>query len=137
MSEIENLAELILSEPDRPVSEKPVPTPEWPRADGKVYVRALSGDDRDRNETALSMSADKKTGRLKANTAGIRARVVTMGACHQDGNPIFTIADVERLGKKSAVVLDRIYDAVRKISGMDNADDAEKNYEATTGESSS
>lgn len=134
MSERENLAELIFSEPDRPVSESPVPTPEWPKVDGKVYVRGLAGDQRDQFETALAAATDGKSGRLKANTSGIRARLVALGCCDKEGEPIFTIADLQKLGKKSAVVLDRLYDAVRRASGMDAAEDAEKNSAATTGE---
>jgi len=138
MSEALSLRDLIFSEPDRPVSPDPVPTPEWPKVDGKVHVRALSGDQRDRFETFMAAALERKGKRsqVRANTAGIRALMVAEGCCTKDGEQIFTVADVQAVGKKSAVVLDRLYDAIRKISGMDREAEEEtgKNSETTTGE---
>ena len=138
MSDAENLAQLIFDEPDRPVSPEPIPTPEWPRADGKVFARALSGDARDQHETFVSNLVERGgRGRLKPNSIGIRAHLVALGSCLADGSPIFTVADVERLGQKNAAPLDRLYDAIRRLSGMDRDEDAEKKSETTTGDGSS
>ena len=39
-----------------------------------------------------------------------------------DGNRIFKTGDVDALGKKAGVVLDRLFDAARKASGIGDSD---------------
>jgi hypothetical protein len=138
-----NLAELILAENDRTVSGKPIPTPEWPSVDGRVHVRALSGDDRDAHETFVqslvpaARKGKRAATRFAADTRGIRAHMVMLGACDKDGEAIFTKEQLDRLGQKNGTVIDRLDTEIRKISGMIVSEDDEKNSETTHGEGSS
>lgn len=123
------LRDQIMQADDLPT--KAVPTPEWPGTDGEVFARCLSGNERDQWEVFMTNAseADPEGGdderRYKANTSNIRATMVAMGACDKDGDDIFSQADVVRLGLKSGAVLDRLYDAIREVSGMSKDETAE------------
>jgi hypothetical protein len=100
-----------------------VPVPEW---GGSVYVREISGRDRDRFEASL---VDKSKPEMFDNA---RARFVAIVACDAAGKPLFSDADVAQLGELSAAALDRIFDAGRKLNGMlAEAEDVRKNSEST------
>lgn len=87
-----------------------VPVPEW---GGDVIVRELTGTERDEYEssvvTVVGMTA-------KVNSNNMRARLVSMSCVDGEGKPLFTMADAEELGKKSAAALDRIVTVARRMS---------------------
>jgi hypothetical protein len=95
-----------------------VPTPEW---GDEVYVRTLSGADRDALESDIR--ADKDAGTLGLNA---RARFCVAFASDSAGVPLFTIADIAAVSLKSAVVLDRIWNAGRKLNALSEADVEDK-----------
>lgn len=82
-----------------------VEVPEW---GGKVYVRPMSGRDRD----AYDMEMVNSGGKIE----NIRARVAVRVVCDADGNLLFKPEDADALGKKSAKALDRIYSAMENTS---------------------
>lgn len=95
---------------------KRVNVPEW---GGSVYVRVLSGVERDRLER---MGAEKKT----HNFRGIFA---SLAIANEDGTRMFTDADAKALGEKNGAALQRIIDAgveVNKLSG-ESIEELEKN----------
>ena len=95
-----------------------VDCPEW---GGSVLVRSLSGSDRDRLEGAGILWEKDGKGALAIagyQTVGTRARLVAAAIVDEDGNLLFTPADVEALGAKDSAPLDRIADVVTRISGM-------------------
>lgn len=111
--------EAIFAADDRPTEV--VDIPEW---GGKVIVKAISGTDRDRFEQSI---ANPKGG--VKDGAVIRARLVSLAVVDEKGAKIFEPRDMEDLGKKSAAVLDRLYDVAARISGISKAgqEQAEKN----------
>lgn len=112
--------EMILAVDDR----KPVPVdcPEW---GGTVFVRSMSGREKDALET--SWRDDKG----KFQQRDFRAKFVAMIACDEKGNRLFSEMDVELLTQKSTIALDRLIDAANKLNGMGVAavEDAEKNLQ--------
>ncbi len=110
-----------------------VPTPEWPDADGKVFCRSIMASDRDAYESSFSDKDGKST------MENIRSRLVVMSACDENGKLIFSHDDVESLGKKNAEVVNRLWDAARKLAGMtdEDAKELEKNSESPPEDSSS
>lgn len=132
------IRERIKAENDRPF--EPVATPEWPSVDGEIYVRRLAGNDRDEWDAFMSRQFEKGDGdsvRWKDRTRGVRARLVTMAACDEKGEPIFNADDDKWLGEdKNAETLARIYDVARRIGGLDNRieKDAEKNPTEPSGD---
>lgn len=104
-----------------------VPVPEWGEG-AFVHVRSLTGTERDAYEMAVYK-----------NDANVRATLCRFGICNQEGERIFGAADVAPLGKKSAAALDRCYDKIRELSGMNRAaqEAIEKNSKSPAGEDSS
>lgn len=103
-------------------SEK-VDVPEWGCA---VYIRTVGAVERDMFEEA---SLVKKGKMRETSIRNIRARMVVLTACNEDGTPAFIPADTEWLGSKSAKVLDRLYSVAARLNGWSDADieELEKN----------
>lgn len=107
----------ILSAPDASsLPLKPVKVPEW---GGEVFVRSLSGAERDALEAALV--SDKK-GDKSDRMRNIRARFVVASACDEKGVPLFTEADIQALGNKAAKPIDRVFSVAQKLNGLSNDD---------------
>jgi hypothetical protein len=101
-----------------------VEIPEW---GGSVYVRTLTGAERDKFEASM-LDAEGRAERV----ANLRARLAVLVCCDADGKRIFSTDETAvPLGKKSAAALDRIWDAARTLNRMDDAsiEEAEKNFE--------
>ena len=99
-----------------------VEVPEW---NGVVRVRALRGVDRDLFEQSLINTDDEdEEGKVKTkvNMLGMRARLVALGAVDGEGVLLFSEADAEKLGYKSAAALERVCDEVMRLSGMNKSE---------------
>jgi len=99
-----------------------VNVPEW---GGAVYVRVLSGGERDAFEASLR---DPRTGK-NTRLDNFRARFASLVLANEDGSRMFDDRDASELSRKSAKALDRILEAGLATNGMDDAsvEDAEKN----------
>ena len=86
----------ILAAKDVKLSEA-VPVPEW---GGDVYIRTISGTERDRFEEAYSEQ------KMKA----FRVRFLVMTLADEAGERLFADADIDALGNKSSVVINRLFD---------------------------
>lgn len=134
------LRDLILEASDLP--REAVPTPEWKGTDGKVFARCLAGEERDAWEVFLSNASnppgtDGKAHGMKPGTRHVRATLVAQGVCDEDGNRLFSDTDIPPLSRKNADVLDRLYDRIRELSGMNRDEDKTiKNLNETVGDSS-
>jgi len=98
-----------------------VSVPEW---GGEVYVRALTGDERDEFEASMIEMRPGKGGRTEAvpKLQQIRANLVARTVCGADGERMFTSANVTELGAKSAAALDRLYEVASRLSGLREED---------------
>lgn len=118
----------ILSQSDRAIEM--VEAPEW---GGVVFVRSLSGEERDQFEASIV----ERNGRdVRTNLRNLRARLVVLAACDESGKPIFAPGDADALGAKNAAVLDRIFSVAQRLSGLRENDVQElaENFGATRGE---
>ena len=107
----------ILAAEDIPT--KDVEVPEW---GGSVRMRGLTGSERDAYESSLFQQRGEK--RI-LRTENARARLVAMCIVDEDGERMFSDAEVKDLGRKSGKVLDRLFDEARKLSGL-TAEDVEE-----------
>jgi hypothetical protein len=100
-----NLRNRILAANDIKVEK--VSIPEW---GGDYYIRVISGADRDAFEASY---ADQK---MKS----FRVRFLVLSLCDETGDRIFTDADadVAELSKKSAVVINRVFEAAWKANAF-------------------
>lgn len=90
--------------------------PEW---GGQVYVRGMSGSERDSFEASV---IELRGSTQKVNLQNVRAKLVSLTACDEEGNRLFSDSDVVELGKKSATALQRIFDVAQKLSGFSKED---------------
>ena len=93
-----------------------VEVPEW---GGHVKVRGMSAGERDRFDDMIRTQG----------MAALRATMASSGIIDEDGKRLFTDAEVNKLAEKSAEALDRVVEAVSRLSGLtpDDAEYLEKN----------
>lgn len=93
--------------------EKDVIVPEW---NGLVVkIRGLTGDERDAYEAASIIGKGKNR---DVNIKNMRARLIVACAKKPDGSPLFTAEHIERLGKRSGLALDRLFEVAKELSGL-------------------
>lgn len=107
-------AEDIINAPDIQVER--VEVPEW---NGHVYVKSLAGIERDEFEGSLVKGKGKDK---SISFTNIRAKLVARTACDANGKLIFTIDQIEKLGKKSAGALQRVFSVAQRLSGLTDDD---------------
>ncbi|OSM43459.1 hypothetical protein [Nesterenkonia sp. PF2B19] len=120
----------ILGADDLPTRD--VEVPEW---GGTVRVRGLTGQGRDAFEMKMAASR-KNLGAVDDVRASLAAKCIV----GEDGERMFTDKEVVQLGRKSGAALDRVYGAIRELSGMDEgaAEEAVEDFgEAAGGDSPS
>jgi hypothetical protein len=94
-----------------------VNVPEW---GGDVYVKSLTGSERDAFEGSL-LSTDAK-GKNKVTYTNIRAKLVAKTVCDENGVRLFTDDDIKDLSKKSAAALQRVFEVAQRLSGLSDED---------------
>lgn len=97
-----------------------VTIPEW--GGKKVRLRGLSGTARDAFEASLMVGTGKGQ---KVSTQNIRAKLAALSIVDSAGNQMFSYADIDALGAKSAQALDRIFEVAQRLSGI-SSDDVEE-----------
>ena len=93
-----------------------VEVPEW---GGSVRVRMMTGSERDAFETEIY---EVKGDDVKFNRENFRARLLVRTIADEKNDRIFSDADIQTLGKKSAKVLDRLFAVAQKLNGISAAD---------------
>lgn len=101
-----------------------VEVPEW---GGAVYVRALTGTERDAFEASLVNERVVRRGRKsettrETNLRNLRARLCALTMCDEEGNRLFGDSEVHELGKKSASALNRVFEVAQRLSGLSEGD---------------
>lgn len=92
-----------------------VSVPEW---GGEVLVSAVTGDARDELETYMFATGKSAEQRMKS----FRARIVALCIVDESGNRLFTEADIEKLGRKSAKALQRVVRIAERLNGFSTAE---------------
>lgn len=100
--------------------------PEWPEKDGtpgKIIAREATSLEREEYTESLFRPqilgvGSKKTSELKPEFRNSKARLVVKCVENENHERIFTDNDAEALGKKSAVVVFRIFEVIERLSGM-------------------
>ena len=120
-----DLRNLILSTQD--IQTEKVHIPAW---EIDVYIKGLTGAERDSYEQSLfTVTESGKKVDVKMNRANVRAKLLVKTICDENGNRVFTDADVEALGAKSAAALDKLFEVAQRLSGLSDKDveELEKN----------
>jgi len=96
---------------------------------GAVRVRTLSGKARDEFEQSL------RTGGGDLNMANVRAKMATLTIVDANGDLIFTFAEAQKLGERSARALDRVFMVAQRLAGFSKQDLAELTENLSDGQS--
>lgn len=109
-----------------------VAVPEW---GGEVYVRALTGAERDSFEQSMLEQKGKSS---KMNLKNVRAKLVALTVVDEDEKRLFSDDDVKFLGNKSAAALNRIFEVAQRLSGLrpEDVEELTKNSESDQSEDS-
>lgn len=89
-----------------------IPVPEW---GGDVYVKGMTGTERDAFESSIVSAKGKNT---SVNMSNIRAKLAAQSICDETGARLFTDADIKELGTKSATALQRVFEVAQRLSGI-------------------
>lgn len=120
------LREQILNSNDLP--REKIVVKEW--AEDALYVRALTAAERDDFE-ASCLEEKKEKGKTvaKVNMQNLRAKLVARSLVDETGNRVFGDEDIALLGKKSAAVVNRLFEIAQRLSGLteDDVDELIKN----------
>lgn len=104
-----------------------------PELGGHVFVRVLTGAQRDAWEIAFSEAREKQLGEKKKGEArppvNLRAHLLAAAVCDEAGKAIFDADDLEDLGKTRADVVQRLYDKATKLNAVsvEDVDELEGN----------
>lgn len=98
------------------ISLEEVEIPEW---GGSVFVKGLTGAERDKFEGSLIVERGKNR---TVNMANFRAKLACMTVCDADGKRLFTEKDMTALTEKSASALQRIFIVAQRLSKIKEED---------------
>lgn len=97
-----------------------VEVPEW---GGSLYVRSLSGKERDDFEISMLRGKGRKQ---TVNLANLRAKLCVLvcvdGPDVHTAKPVFKPQDAAWLGQKSAQALQRVFVVAQRLSGLTDDD---------------
>ena len=93
-----------------------IDVPEW---SGVVFVRTMSGEERDDFEASLVDAAGPDQ---KKNFRNLRARLLVKTIVDENGNRLFSDADAVPLGRQSAVILDRVFSISQRLNSLGQQD---------------
>jgi hypothetical protein len=101
------------------IKTQEVSVPEW---GGSVLVRGMTGTERDAFEASITSQQSGKSPAMRLDN--IRAKLVQKSVADPTDNAklMFTVADIELLGKKSAQALNRVFEVAQKLSGVGDDD---------------
>lgn len=97
-----------------------VDVPEW---GGAVRIKGISGAERDAFEASMMTGQAAGKG-IRQNLQNFRARLVALACVDEEGQRLFSDADVTALGKKSALALVRVFGVAQRLAGL-GAEDVE------------
>jgi len=98
------------------IKKELVPVPEW---GGDIYVKGMTGAERDKFESSMIKMRGKEQ---EVNMANIRAKLASLTVCNEKGKRLFNENDVQALSTKSASALQRVFEVAQRLSGITDAD---------------
>jgi hypothetical protein len=97
------------------VQYQEVEVPEW---GGIVRLRSLTGDGREAYEV-LAIQRSRGPKESDMDITGLRARLLSLTIVSDENELVFAEADVAALNKKSADVINRLFEIAATMNGLD------------------
>jgi hypothetical protein len=95
------------------IDREPLVVPEF---GGEIYVRGMSGKERDKFEEGLRIRRGKRTG--QSDLRNFRAQLAVRVIVDEQGERLLNDGDADLFGKVPAGVLDRIIAKSTELSGL-------------------
>lgn len=111
------------------IQTEEVQVPEWR---GSVMVRGMTGTERDAFEASVLTGKGRNR---DVNLKNFRARLIVKSVVNGKGERMFTRADIDALGQKSAAAIARVFDVATRLSGMSDEDVEELTKNSEDGQS--
>jgi hypothetical protein len=96
---------------------EPIDLPAW--GSPAVFVTVMSGTDRDAFEASIVSGKGKD---VTQNLENVRAKLAVRCLVDADGARVFSDADAQLLGQKSAAELQKVFDVARKLNRLSDTD---------------
>lgn len=93
-----------------------VAIPEWGDGSSGLFVREMTGRERDSYDNSLFDAA--AAGEKLFSSDNFRAKLVAATACDENDRLVFDFSDVSILGQRSGKVIGRLYDVAKKLNGI-------------------
>lgn len=90
-----------------------------PELGGAVFIRGMSGTERDAWEKSLIVGKGK---RASVDTTNVRARLVCRVACDEAGKRLLEDSDASALGGLRVDALNKLFEVAQRLSGVSDAD---------------
>jgi hypothetical protein len=103
--------------------------PEW---GGTVYVRELTGRERDKFETSVLSSNGNNS---KTNAENLRARLVVLSVVDENGTRLFSDEDAKTVGNLGVKGLQRAFVMAQRLSGLSDEEIEELTVKLGEGQS--
>lgn len=85
----------------------------------KLFVRELTGSERDAFEASLSNIVGKN---VVPNLKNVRAKLIIKSLCTEDGSRVFEDTDLDSVGNLPAAELDKVFEVAQRLSGLKKED---------------
>jgi len=95
------------------LAREAVEVPEW---GGTVYVRAMTGAEKDRFDESNWVTGEDGEARFDGD--GYRGRLACRVLCDPSGKALFSESDCLRLGAKSVKALERVLEVAKRLNGI-------------------
>lgn len=87
--------------------------------DEKLFMKGMSGAQRDKWESALIVGRGKKR---RVDTANVRAKLVVQTLVWENGERVFMDSDADTVGGWPVRVLNPLYEVAQRLSGVSDED---------------
>ena len=115
------------------IDKEKVSVPEWGDESTFVYVRGLSAREYEKWQMSLMSQAKGEGPRATLDRLkGQNARLVVLGACDEQGEPVFTDRDVSVLMDMNNRALQRVATAIQKLSGIGDEPETVNEFEGNS-----
>lgn len=98
------------------IQTEAVEVPEW---GGTVYVRGMTGSERDAFEESVTQGRGRNQ---RVTLENFRAKLLVRTLVNEAGERLFGDDEVEALGRKSAAAVQRVFDVAARLSGLGTRD---------------
>ena len=101
----------------RPRTLERLEVPEW---DATIWIKELTLGERDAFEAQQIVR--EQDGTMRMETRGLKARLIIMCACDENGEQVFSPDDEDTLNQLGAATMERVFSTCQRVNKMRKED---------------